>query len=69
MACLSLPQLPVSMQSEMAEDGLPEDIRAYTVNGTDSNANRFIDQAQEEVAKRCLKTNYTLKMNYLSCVV
>jgi hypothetical protein len=34
--------------SEMAEDSLPEDILAYTVNGTDSNANRFIDQAQEE---------------------
>ena len=42
-------QLPVSMQSEMAEDSFPEDIRAYTVNGTDSNANRFVDQAQEEV--------------------
>ena len=37
------------MQSETAEGSLPEDIRAYTVNGTDSNANRFVDQAQEEV--------------------
>ncbi|CAI8056275.1 Receptor-interacting serine/threonine-protein kinase 4, partial [Geodia barretti] len=35
-------------RSETAEDSLPEDIRAYTVNGTDSNANRFVDQAQEE---------------------
>ena len=49
MACLSLLQLSVSMQSETAEDSFPEDIRAYTVNDTDSNANRFIDQAQEEV--------------------
>jgi hypothetical protein len=49
MACLSLLQLSVSIQSETAEDSFPEDIRAYTVNDTDSNANRFIDQAQEEV--------------------
>ena len=35
----------------MAESGIPADIRDYSVNVTDSNANTFVDQVQDEVIR------------------
>ena len=37
------------MQSEMAEEDFPADIRDYSSNDTNSNANVFVDQVQDEV--------------------